>query len=64
MSEYKTAPVSSSSIPSGIPFIVVNEAAERFSYYGMRAILVVFMTQYLMNSTGQLDVMSENEAQG
>lgn len=64
MSEYKTAPVSSTSIPSGIPFIVVNEAAERFSYYGMRAILVVFMTQYLMNSTGQLDVMSENEAQG
>ncbi|MEY3788325.1 MAG: hypothetical protein RLZ75_2532, partial [Pseudomonadota bacterium] len=31
---------------------------------GMRAILVVFMTQYLMNSSGQLDVMSENEAQG
>ena len=64
MPEYKTAPVSSNSIPSGIPFIVVNEAAERFSYYGMRAILVVFMTQYLMNSAGQLDVMSENEAQG
>ena len=64
MSEYKTAPVSSKSIPSGIPFIVANEAAERFSYYGMRAILVVFMTQYLMNSSGELDVMSENEAQG
>jgi POT family proton-dependent oligopeptide transporter len=61
---YKTAPVSSKSIPSGIPFIVANEAAERFSYYGMRAILVVFMTQYLMNSSGELDVMNENEAQG
>ena len=64
MSDYKTAPVSSRSIPNGIPFIVANEAAERFSYYGMRAILVVFMTQYLMNSAGELDVMSENEAQG
>ena len=64
MSEYKTAPLPSRSIPSGIVFIVANEAAERFSYYGMRAILVVFMTQYLMNPAGKLDVMSENEAQG
>ena len=64
MPKYKTAPVASSSIPSGIPFIIANEAAERFSYYGMRAILVVFMTQYLMNSAGELDVMNENEAQG
>jgi POT family proton-dependent oligopeptide transporter len=64
MTKYKTAPVASSSIPSGIPYIVANEAAERFSYYGMRAILVVFMTQYLMNSAGELDVMNENEAQG
>ena len=64
MTKYKTAPVSSSDIPSGIPYIVANEAAERFSYYGMRAILVIFMTQYLMNSAGELDVMSENEAQG
>jgi proton-dependent oligopeptide transporter, POT family len=34
-------------MPSGIPFIVGNEAAERFSFYGMRAILAVFMTSYL-----------------
>ena len=64
MTQYKTRPVESDTLPSGIPFIVGNEAAERFSYYGMRAILVVFMTQYLMNSSGQPDVMSENEAQG
>jgi len=64
MPDYKTAPLASKSIPSGVSYIVVNEAAERFSYYGMRAILVVFMTQYLMNSAGELDVMSENEAQG
>jgi POT family proton-dependent oligopeptide transporter len=64
MEKYKTAPVASQNMPDGISYIVANEAAERFSYYGMRAILVVFMTQYLVNSTGQLDVMSENEAQG
>jgi POT family proton-dependent oligopeptide transporter len=64
MSNYKTRPDPSNTLPSGIAFIVGNEAAERFSYYGMRAILVVFMTQYLTNSLGQPDVMSENEAQG
>jgi POT family proton-dependent oligopeptide transporter len=64
MIHYKTLPDESNTLPLGIPYIVGNEAAERFSYYGMRAILVVFMTQYMMNSSGQLDVMSENEAQG
>lgn len=34
--------------PSGIKYIVWNEAAERYSYYGMRSILVIFLTQYLM----------------
>ncbi|MDD1614228.1 MAG: POT family MFS transporter [Methylococcaceae bacterium] len=64
MIPYKTQPDQSNTLPSGIPYIVGNEAAERFSYYGMRAILVIFMTQNLMNSSGQPDVMSENEAQG
>lgn len=35
-------------MPKGIPYIIANEAAERFSYYGMKAILVVFMTDYLL----------------
>lgn len=52
---------SSLKYPKGIPYIIGNELAERFSYYGMRAILVVFMTQYLMSS-GKLNPMSENEA--
>ncbi len=51
-------------MPPGIPYIIANEAAERFSYYGMRAILVVFMTKYLTGADGQIDVMSEQEAQG
>jgi POT family proton-dependent oligopeptide transporter len=62
--KYLTAPVARSDMPGGIPYIVGNEAAERFSFYGMRAILVVFMTQYLVDSSGALDVMSEAEAKG
>lgn len=64
MTFYKTEADSSPTVPEGIPFIIGNEAAERFSYYGMRAILVVFMTQQLMDSTGRPDLMSEQEAQG
>jgi POT family proton-dependent oligopeptide transporter len=51
-------------MPGGIPYIIANEAAERFSFYGMRAILVVFMTQYLLDSSGTLAAMSEADAKG
>ena len=64
MSKYRTAPWPSVHTPPGIPFIIGNEAAERFSFYGMRAILVVFMTQYLVSATGELDLMSEEDAKG
>ena len=30
-------------LPTGIPHIIGNEAAERFSFYGMKAILAVFL---------------------
>ena len=49
-------------MPGGIPYIVGNEAAERFSFYGMRAILAVFMTKHLIDAVGKPDVMSEAEA--
>ncbi len=39
-------------MPSGIPHIIGNEAAERFSFYGMKAILAVFFTQYLFLMDG------------
>ncbi len=57
-----TAPVASAGMPKGIPYIIGNEAAERFSYYGMRSILVVFMTEFLMDQGGQADVMTEAQA--
>jgi POT family proton-dependent oligopeptide transporter len=34
--------------PKQIKFIVGNEAAERYSYYGMKSILIIFMTQSLL----------------
>ena len=49
-------------LPPGIPYIIGNEAAERFSFYGMRTILIVFMTQYLMSRTGQREVMPDVDA--
>ncbi|MGB0992396.1 MAG: POT family MFS transporter, partial [Akkermansiaceae bacterium] len=44
---YRTSPSDSTGMPSGVPHIVVNEAAERFSFYGMKAVLAVFMVKYL-----------------
>ena len=49
-------------MPPGVPYIIGNEAAERFSFYGMRAILVVFMTKYLMSAQGQPDYMTDEQA--
>jgi POT family proton-dependent oligopeptide transporter len=49
-------------MPPGVPYIVGNEAAERFSYYGMNSILVIFMTKYLTDSMGHLSVMSPEKA--
>lgn len=36
-----------STYPPQIKYIVGNEACERFSFYGMRSILVIFMVNYL-----------------
>lgn len=50
-------------MPGGIPYIIANEAAERFSFYGMRTILVVFMARYLWLMDGPDGTpMSETEA--
>src|SRR5436309_8682532 len=63
-SPYLTAPLKTDKMPPGIPYIVGNEAAERFSYYGMNSILVIFMTKYLMDAQGRPDAMSDKDAEG
>jgi len=63
-SEYLTAPLKTDKMPPGVPYIVGNEAAERFSYYGMNSILVIFMTQYLMNARGQPAHLTPTQADG
>lgn len=57
--KYLTAPVPSTEMPKGIPYIVGNEAAERFSYYGLIAIMATFLTHHLRNAAGEVAPFSE-----
>jgi POT family proton-dependent oligopeptide transporter len=59
---YLTTPVQMTGMPSGIPYIIGNEAAERFSYYGMNGILFAFLTEYLRNSAGEKTPLDPNVA--
>ncbi len=58
-----TAP-KSNSMPKAIRYIIGNEAAERFNYYGLRAILTTFMVAQFYNPTGSTDptVVQQAEA--
>ncbi|GAC1595939.1 MAG: hypothetical protein NVS4B10_04700 [Myxococcales bacterium] len=47
-------------MPPQIPFIIGNEACERFSFYGMRNILTVFLIDWLLRS--QIPSLAEREA--
>jgi POT family proton-dependent oligopeptide transporter len=62
MPKYRTTPWETDRMPPGVPYIVGNEAAERFNFYGIRAILTVFMTDYLVNAAGQPAPMSNEDA--
>jgi proton-dependent oligopeptide transporter, POT family len=59
---FRTQPADTVGMPPGIPFIIGNEAAERFSYYGMKTILVVFMMKHLLSATGEPAGMKETES--
>lgn len=43
--------IKSNKYPKSIPFIIGNEAAERFSFYGMRSILATFLVAQFFNPT-------------
>ena len=60
---YRIHPIDTKGMPPGIPYIVGNELAERFSFYGMRSILLAYMTLYLCQPDGQLNVFSGKEAE-
>ncbi|BBO34880.1 POT family MFS transporter [Lacipirellula parvula] len=61
-SAYRTTPQQIETMPPGIGYIIGNEVAERFSFYGMRAILYVFMTEHLMSAAGSPAVMDKETA--
>ena len=60
--KYATAPLPIETMPPGVPYIIGNEAAERFCFYGMRTVLIVFMTKFLLDRQGHLAVMGDEEA--
>ena len=62
MAEYRDTPQDTEGMPPGIPYIIGNEAAERFSFYGMKTILTVFMTKHLLDAAGNPDPMADEEA--
>jgi POT family proton-dependent oligopeptide transporter len=45
---YVESDLKNDKFPPQIKYIVGNEGAERYSYYGMRSILTIFMVQYLL----------------
>ncbi|GAB3926304.1 POT family MFS transporter [Mucilaginibacter myungsuensis] len=49
--------------PRSIPFIIGNEAAERFSFYGMRSILATFLVAQFFNPTHNPALQTVAEAQ-
>jgi len=60
---YRTTPESRTDMPPGIPYIVGNECAERFSFYGMRTALLPFMVHYLhLMGQAETKAMSGTEA--
>ena len=54
--------VKSDKYPAAIPYIIGNEAAERFSFYGMRAILPIFLVAQFFNPTGNPALQTIAEA--
>lgn len=51
-----------SKIPSSIKYIIGNEAAERFSYYGLRSILTIYLATHFFNPTANPAFVATAEA--
>lgn len=46
-----TLPAESAKMPRSVPYIIGNEAAERFSFYGMKAILTTYLAAQFFANT-------------
>jgi POT family proton-dependent oligopeptide transporter len=57
-----TPPTAPAKFPRAVPFIIGNEVAERFSYYGMRAILPTFLVAQFFNPTHSAALTAGAEA--
>ncbi|GAA4494754.1 hypothetical protein GCM10023172_05430 [Hymenobacter ginsengisoli] len=55
-------PPPASRFPRAVPFIIGNEVAERFSYYGMRAILPTFLVAQFFNPSHSAALTAAAEA--
>ncbi|MBI3838168.1 MAG: hypothetical protein HY288_09590 [Planctomycetia bacterium] len=53
------SPPTTELMPPGIPYIVGNEAAERFSFYGMKAILKVYLIALFVRFVDESTVPAE-----
>src|SRR5476651_31281 len=51
-----------SRFPKAVPFIIGNEAAERFSFYGMRSILTLFLVNQFFNPAHNAAINEEANA--
>ena len=51
-----------SRFPKSVPYIIGNEAAERFSFYGMRSILTLFLVKQFFNPTGNAALAQQADA--
>jgi POT family proton-dependent oligopeptide transporter len=54
--------VKKSRFPKAVPYIIGNEAAERFSFYGMRSILTLFLVKQFFNPTGNTALSQQADA--
>jgi dipeptide/tripeptide permease len=66
MADSKISHGRSDDMPPGIPYIVGNEGAERFSFYGMRAILKIYLialfVRFVDESTVPADAMADAQS--
>jgi POT family proton-dependent oligopeptide transporter len=51
-----------SKFPRSVPYIIGNEAAERFSFYGMRSVLTLFLVNQFFNPTNNAALTDQANA--